>query len=96
MTAKYKYDAVGRRVEKEVNDGVTVKITRFVYDNEDILLELNRSNQIVARYTHGPGIDEPLIMEKTAQSFYYHADGLGSIMEPANRVRCGCHSLCAN
>ena len=83
-TANYKYDGLGRRVEKEViNVGTTV--TRYVYDNEDILLELNGSNQIVARYSHGPGIDEPLIMEKNAQSFYYHADGLGSITELTNQ-----------
>ena len=73
-TVNYKYDGLGRRVEKEVID-VGTATTRYVYDNEDILLELNGANSIVARYTHGPGIDEPLIMEKNAQSFYYHADG---------------------
>jgi RHS repeat-associated protein len=59
----------------------TSAVTRYVYDNEDILLELNGANSIVARYTHGPGIDEPLIMEKNGQSFYYHGDALGSITE---------------
>lgn len=68
-------------MEKEINDGATTKVTRFVYDGEDILLELDGQNNIVARYTHGPGIDEPLIMEKGGQSFFYHADGLGSITE---------------
>lgn len=53
----------------------------FIYDNEDILLELDGSNNITARYTHGPGIDEPLIMEKAGASFFYHADGLGSITD---------------
>ena len=84
-TANYKYDGLGRRVEKEVITGSTTT-TRYVYDNEDILLELNGANAIVARYTHGPGIDEPLIMEKNAQSFYYHADGLGSITELTNQA----------
>ncbi len=79
-TANYKYDGLGRRVEKEViNVGTT--ITQYIYDNEDIFLELDGSNNIVARYTHGPGIDEPLIMEKGGASFFYHADGLGSITE---------------
>jgi len=53
----------------------------YIYDNEDILLELDGQNNITARYTHGPGIDEPLILEKSGQSFFYHADGLGSITE---------------
>jgi len=57
------------------------KVARYIYDNEDILLELDGSDNITARYTHGPGIDEPLIMEKNSQSFYYHADGLGSVTE---------------
>ena len=83
-TANYKYDGLGRRVEKEVIDAGTTT-TRYVYDNEDILLELDGANSITARYTHGPGIDEPLIMEKNAQPFYYHADGLGSITEITNQ-----------
>jgi len=73
----YKYDGLGRRLEKEVDSIVT----QYIYDNEDILLELDGSNNIVARYTHGPGIDEPLITEKAGQSFFYHADGLGSITD---------------
>ena len=52
-----------------------------VFDNEDILLELDGSNNITARYTHGPGIDEPLIMERGGQSFFYHTDALGSVTE---------------
>jgi RHS repeat-associated protein len=83
-TANYRYDGLGRRVEKEVIAGTTT-VTKYVYDNEDILLELDGANQIVARYTHGPGIDEPLIMEKNSQPFYYHADGLGSIAELTNQ-----------
>src|SRR4030095_2026445 len=83
-TVNYKYDGLGRRVEKEVIDAGTA-MTRYLYDNEDILLELNAANSIVARYTYGPGIDEPLIMEKNGQPFFYHADGLGSITEITNK-----------
>ena len=85
MTVNYKYDGLGRRVEKEVIGGTT-NVTRYVYDNEDILLELDGSNNIVARYTHGPGIDEPLVMEKGGQNYFYHADGLGSITEITNQT----------
>lgn len=76
-----RYDGIGRRVEKEITQAGTTKVARFIYDAEDILLELDGSNNIIARYTHGPGIDEPLVMEKGGQSFFYHADGLGSITE---------------
>lgn len=63
---------------------VPTGLTTYIFDNEDILLELDGSNNITARYTHGPGIDEPLVMEKGGSSFFYHADGLGSITEITN------------
>jgi RHS repeat-associated protein len=83
-TSKYKYDGLDRRVEKEVI-AVTTKVTRYIYDLQDILLELDGSNNIVARYTHGVGIDEPLIRETSGTNIFYHADGLGSITELSNQ-----------
>ena len=83
-TINYKYDGMGRRIEKEIIQ-VGSKISRYVYDSEDILFEVDGSNNIVARYTHGPGIDEPLILEKGVENFFYHADGLGSITELTNQ-----------
>ena len=85
-TATYRYDGLARRIEKNVAGA----ITRYVYDGEDILLEYDGANVLLARYTHGPGIDNPLIMERdldasgtftATERFTYHADGLGSITE---------------
>jgi RHS repeat-associated protein len=84
-TVNYKYDGLGRRVEKEVIAGTT-NVTRYIYDNEDILLALDGSNNITARYTHGPGIDAPLVMEKGGASFFYYTDGLGSITDITNQA----------
>ena len=75
--AEYTYDALGRRIEKDV-DGV---ITRYVYDGEDILFEYDATNVVQSYYTHGLGIDEPLIMERNSASYTYHTDGLGSTLE---------------
>jgi len=72
------YDALGRRIEKVVN-GVS---TRYIYDNEDILFEVDGTGAAQAIYLHGPGIDEPLAMFRGGAgggTFTYHADGLGSI-----------------
>lgn len=64
----------------------TRRCSPYIYDNKDILLELDGSNNTTARYTHGPGIDEPLVMEKGGASFFYHADGPGSITEISDSV----------
>lgn len=81
LVAVYRYDVLARRIAKEVTQAGITTITRYVYDNEDILLELDGANVVQARYTHGPGIDEPLIMLRGTQAFFYHADGLGSIWD---------------
>lgn len=75
MTVSYKHDPFGRRIEKNVN-GI---ITKYLYDGEDIVIEYDGNGNMIAKYTHGHGIDEPLSMEKNGQSYYYHQDGLGSI-----------------
>ena len=84
--AEYRYDGLGRRIEKDVNGAVT----RYVYDGSNILLEYDGLNVLVARYTHGPGIDDPVMLERDldssgtfepAETFFYHADGLGSVTE---------------
>jgi RHS repeat-associated protein len=74
-SAAYRYDGFGRRIEKNVN-GV---ITRYVYDGFDILLEYDGANQPVARYGHGPRMDQPLVLQRDGESLFYHADHLGSV-----------------
>ena len=73
--AQYKYDALGRRIEKNVN-GV---LTRYLYDGYNILAEYDDSGNQKARYTHNLAIDDPLAMERGGQVYYYHKDALGSI-----------------
>jgi RHS repeat-associated protein len=71
----YKYDPFGRRIEKNVNG----TITAYLYDGNAILLELDAAGRMTARYTHGPTIDWPLVMERAGQTWFYHGDALGSV-----------------
>jgi YD repeat-containing protein len=75
LVARYGYDAMGRRMGKTVN-GVS---THYRYDREDLILQMNGSDSIVANYTFGPGIDNPLTMNRGGQNYYYVKDGLGSV-----------------
>ena len=79
----YQYDCFCRRISKSVN-GV---VTKYVYDREDILFEFDENDQIKARYTHAPGIDEPISVDRDTDSngtlettYYYQYDGLGSVI----------------
>jgi RHS repeat-associated protein len=72
---QYKYDPFGRRVEKNANG----TITRYLYDNQNILFDYDQSGNVLRAYTHGAGIDEPLMWISGGTTYYYHADALGSI-----------------
>ena len=55
--ASLSYDAVGRLYEVS-KSGVT---TRFIYDGNRLIGELNTNNGYLRRYVHGAGVDEPLV-----------------------------------
>ncbi|MFH7321103.1 RHS repeat-associated core domain-containing protein [Desulfurivibrio sp. D14AmB] len=78
---EFAYDPFGRRIEKQSTGqkGKEVNTTRYVYDGQDILFETDETGAIGNRYLPGPGIDQPLALHQGRHTYYYHADGLGSI-----------------
>ncbi|MDH5252396.1 MAG: hypothetical protein OEW25_03635, partial [Nitrospira sp.] len=80
-TSTYRYDGLGRRIQKTLSTQSSALSTSYVYDGEDILLEYDGVNVLQARYTHGPGIDEPIAVTKGGSTFFYHQDGLGTVTD---------------
>ena len=76
-TSTYRYDGLDRRIEKVANGHTK----RYIYDGEDILLEYDGTNALLARYTHGPTADEPIAITRNGQTYFYHADALGTVTE---------------
>ncbi|WP_218081802.1 RHS repeat domain-containing protein [Anthocerotibacter panamensis] len=72
FTASFTYDALGRRTSRTVNG----QQQTYLYDGSDIISETGSKNAI---YTHGPGIDEPLLRKATGNE-YYLSDILGSVI----------------
>lgn len=78
--ASFAYSSDGSRIRR-TEAGTP---TYFLYDfrdfngYNDIVEEYDSVGNRVARYVHGPGLDEPLAMERGAW-YYYHIDGLGSV-----------------
>jgi len=75
----FKYDPLSRRIQKASSSSVT----NYLYDNINSVQEIDGSGAIVARYTEGAGVDEPLAMLRSATSFF-NADALGSITSLTN------------
>jgi RHS repeat-associated protein len=74
-TVYFNYDPFGRRIRKVLGSATTI----YAYDGDNVIEELNASGNLVASYTQGAGIEEPLAMYRGLTTSYFHADGLGSI-----------------
>ena len=70
----YKYDAEDRRITKDVNGTKTA----YSHDRLDVVAEYNGSDQLQRTYVT-PGLDQNLSMTASGSTYYYAADGLGSI-----------------
>lgn len=78
-TATFKYDPFGRRVQKAFTQGSTTTTTNYAYDGANSAEEVDQNGNVLAGYTQGLGIDDPLSELRSGTSSYYEEDGLGSV-----------------
>jgi RHS repeat-associated protein len=74
-TVSFKYDPFGRRIYKSSSSGTAI----YVYDGDNAVETVNATGGVVARYTEGQNIDEPLAMLLSGTASYYESDALGTI-----------------
>lgn len=80
LTAKYHYDALGRRIRKIIN----LDTSFYYFDNLRVIEERINGDIVDATYVYGSNIDEVLTMHREDAHFFYHEDGLGSITQITN------------
>jgi len=79
-TVNFKYDPFGHRIQKSSSAGTT----NYLYDGADLLEEVDGSGTLMTRYTQSGGIDQSLATTQGKNTYYYEADGLGSITSLSN------------
>ncbi len=95
VTAEYKYDLHGRRIQKSVN-GV---ITNFVWEQNNLSLELDSSNQPIRKYFYNVAMDDvechleytevthwTNVFEYPQGWYYYVKDQVGTIYKVVDVV----------
>src|SRR5262249_28072349 len=70
----FKYDPFGRRIQKNGSSS-----TNYVYDGANAIEEVDSSQNLLAKYSPGAGIDEHLSEFRAGAINYYEQDGLGSV-----------------
>ncbi|GIW39486.1 MAG: hypothetical protein KatS3mg076_0063 [Candidatus Binatia bacterium] len=78
VRAHYRYDALGRRIERAVEEDGSSETVRYFYDGWQVCEEQDEENATRATYVYGLGLDDVLQMRR-GTDFYYHQDDLGSI-----------------
>ncbi len=58
--------------------------TNYIYDRANVIEEVDGIGTVLARYSQGPGVDQPLSDVVGGVAKYYDADGLGSITSLAD------------
>jgi RHS repeat-associated protein len=72
----YKYDALGRRIQRTTTTGGD---ERYVYDGQNVVQDLDSSSAVVTSYLGGPGLDNHLRQTNaTSGVSYFLTDHLGS------------------
>ena len=79
-TVSFAYDPFGRRIKKVSSVGTSV----YAYDGDNLVEETNATGGVLARYSQGLNIDEPLAMLRSSATSYYQADALGSVTSLSN------------
>jgi len=90
-TITYTYDPAGRRIKKNV---VGSYIVKYVYDGGHLIAEYDVTG-LLRKYIYGTRFDEPVCMIDVADSnavYYYHFDGLGSVVALSNSNGDSCQS----
>jgi YD repeat-containing protein len=77
----FKYDALGRRSERNVNGTVW---TKFTYNGHDVMLDQN-SDGTTVKYLNGLGIDNKLRMQNGTTISYLFRSLLGQFISRVDR-----------
>ena len=76
LVVNYKYDALGRRIQRTNSAGAD---ERYVYDDINVLLDLNPDWSVAATYLNGRGVDNHLRQTSaTTGVSYFLTDHLGT------------------
>jgi len=80
VRVEYRYDYRGRLVAKTV-DG---QETRHVWDELELIAEMNAAGEVTARYVYGAALDEVLLAAAGGTNYWCQQDGLGSVVGTTN------------
>jgi len=74
-TLAFKYDSLGRRIQKVFTQSSTTTTRNYLYDGNNALADVDQNGNVLARYAMTQNIDEPLEEFRSGATSYYSQDG---------------------
>jgi RHS repeat-associated protein len=74
-SVNFAYDGSGRRALKWTSTATS----RYHYDRDNLLVELNGAGNFVAEYTYYPGVDRPHSVRRGGTMYYFGSDDIGTV-----------------
>ena len=87
QTIQYTYDVFNRRISETVTTGGVSTTEYFVYDGQQVLLQLSATGAVTERYLWGPAADKVLAEESASGVSWLLTDGQGSVRDVVQRTR---------
>jgi RHS repeat-associated protein len=82
QTILYSYDCFNRRISETVTSGGTTTTQWFVYDGQNLVLQLNATGAVGERYLWGPAVDQVLAEEDASgHVFWPLTDNQGTVRD---------------
>ncbi len=85
QTVTYAYDAIDRRIAKQVDSAGQSQTTYFIYDGLDVALDFTDTGsgpELAMRYVHGPVFDQIIVQETgDGQLRWLLTDHLGTVRD---------------
>jgi RHS repeat-associated protein len=79
---EFKYDVLGRRIEKKLIASNHTETTRYYYDGWQVIEERDGEDRLKAQYVYS-GLDRPVEMRKYKEqgerSYFFHQNSIGSV-----------------
>ena len=98
VVGEYFYDAMGRRIRREVNNSEPLNgTTDYYYDGNRVVEERDENNVLTQQYVYGNYIDEVLVLDRNLdgddsaisvgdERLHYHQDALFSVYAVTDEI----------
>ncbi len=86
VLATYRYDAMGRRIERAITRNGNEEVTRYYYHGPRVIEEQNGEGLMQRQFVYGLYVDDVLNMRTDTENFFYHCDDNHNVRKITNRI----------